>query len=1019
MNTFLIIHLSDLHIQSADSEKWNRGRAAQIARSAVRSGPHSFVIVVASGDIAYGGRPQEYEIAEAFLTDIVAEAKQLVNCPVKVVVAAGNHDCDFSDKSKLRAMARTLPSEESVNDPEMLAKLAEPLENYRQFESRIEDFHFQERTLLHKSGVLDIGNGALIQFRVLASSLYSDIHEKKGELFLPSSLFESGWRDDCFRVAVMHHPPAWFTEASGRPIRSALRAHAHVILYGHEHVPELAQVTTPLHGSATEVIEIDGAVLQAHGDSGKSSFITLELDPSTDAIEALEHNWQIASNCFSVSSLAASKRGPGWIRVPRKASTLGLRETFQERLRDPGVVATSRSDKQLVAKDLYVYPELAEAVKFGATQEEMLPATRLLQPEELHAGLVVQGDEKSGKTALLFRLFESFHDAGYVPLYVSLRDHKIKDEADFRKAIARSVGEIYNCLTPDTLAAISKERRVYLFDDIDALTKPTLREHLVNLLRAQAGCWVATTTMRPQLTEVITDDSSGVVGRIRQVKIAKMTAVMRGQIITQWVRQVEQVVDDEALIARVDYLEKTASVTLGNNLVPRVPHMLLIFLQSNSAAAQAKLESGALAHYYQYLVTQYLLSAGVKNEELDEPISFARIVAYAMHLSGKSYVTRDELEKCNTEFCEEFIPGSLQFRLNMLVNARLLTELGSDSFQWRAPYIHYLFLGGYLSRNLENGHVRAVINDMVRHLYVRNNANALLFLVHFSKDVSVFRDLTNVINDLFKDDKPLRLGEDTKEFAEIIRNPNALHGPEDPLEARKRRNEIRDTEGGNDDGLTDGKNGGGVLTFLEEIIVLFKTSEIVGQVLKEQYASIGRTTREPIVVALLDAYLRASGGIIRKMALNKSLMQRWIEARLADRSDSLNESERIIAAQGIVAQLVQMFMFGFFQKLAESIASDKTLDLVKHIKWPDYIEPKVLLLACELNIQRPIPFGQIDALLKSAEGDPAFVALIRNLVQMRISLFHTRAPDLQALASRFKIEVRKLNAMDFNESIRR
>jgi hypothetical protein len=114
-----------------------------------------------------------------------------------------------------------------------------------------------------------------------------------------------------------------------------------------------------------------------------------------------------------------------------------------------------------------------------------------------------------------------------------------------------------------------------------------------------------------------------------------------------------------------------------------------------------------------------------------------------------------------------------------------------------------------------------------------------------------------------------------------------------------------------------------------------------------------------------------------------------------------------------------MFMYAFFQKLGESISSDKTLDLIKHIQWPDEPEPKMFLLACEVNLQRPIPLARIDDLLAAAKDDSAFVALIRNLVRVRVSLFHTRAPELQALAQRFKLSVKSLAAIDFREGQKR
>ena len=355
----------------------------------------------------------------------------------------------------------------------------------------------------------------------------------------------------------------------------------------------------------------------------------------------------------------------------------------------------------------------------------------------------------------------------------------------------------------------------------------------------------------------------------------------------------------------------------------------------------------------------------------------------------------------------------------MLRHAKLLAEYGSDAFQWRHSYFHYLFLGEYLGSNSEKEDVTATIRHMCKHLYVRSNANALLFLVHFSKSSFVFSSLTQAINALFANEKPLQLGIDTKEFSEMVKDARNIVLPKElnVLEEREKRNQRRDVaEERRGDGLQDTEKSESAITVLEELIVLFKTSEILGQVLKEQYATIPRITREPVVSSLLDAYMRAAGAIIRKLASDKALLNAWFIAELNDNITGLTDEEKTEKAQRFISDMVQMFMFAFFQKLSESISSDKTLDLIRNIQWPDSLEPKMLILACELNLQKAVPFSKIDSLLEAAEKDASFTALIRNLVQMRVSLFHTRGPDLQALAQRFHLGVSSLNAIDYRET---
>lgn len=988
-----------------------------IARSAVRNAAYEAVVLVVNGDSSFAGRTGEFVIAEEFFSHVASEASRLAGCGTKVAVAPGNHDCDFSAKSTLRDFARSQKTVDTVTDAELVEKLFEPLGNFKTFETRTDTFPFSDRSPLQKGGVLSL-NEAKIQLRVFNSPLYSQLRETKGDLFLPVELFEEGWESDGIRIAVLHHPPPWFDQGISRGIRTALRNNAHLILYGHEHVPELTASTAYGVESNSSSIEVDGAVLQEHGASKNSSFMTLEVDLGSSAIHALLHEWDPKQGCFRTENLSELSRGDDWIQLPRQNRNFSIGAIFDGKISDPGIVATSNSGRPVKLADLYVMPDLLAPVKGKSGTEEVFSAKNLFDLTRFKGGTIIQGDEKFGKTALLYRLFDGFHQSGLIPIYLPLRDHKIKTEQDFSKALRFAIKAIYPNENEDTFLAVPTERRLILVDDVDVLKTEVLRTALVDFLKSRCAHFFATTTIKTQITEVLTEDGAGAIGGIRQLKIDRFNSVKRSELISKWVTVVEKKEDDEEFLARADQLEKGATAALGHNMVPRVPHMLLIFLQSSSATSPTKLESGALAHYYSYLVTQHLLTSGIKLEEIEEHISLARLISFQMHQAGRTYITLDELEACNRVFSERYFPGSLTSRLNVLRNSKLIEELGSDAYQWRHGYFHYLFLGEYLGKHIHEIEIRNMVDQMCQHLYVRANANALIFLVHFSKDAHVFASIQGVIQGLFGNEEKFKLGIDTREFIESMQDVRELYLPKGGAVGARKRKLQRDDENEkkNGDGLLEKPKSSSAISTLEELIVLFKTAEIIGQVLKEQYASIERSTREPMVVALLDAYLRACGKIVRVITSNKDQTRKLIENKLAELGSKLTPAEMANEAEKFVSELAQMFMYAFFQKLGDAISSDKTLDLVKNISWPDELEPKVFLLACELNLQRAIPFGTIDALLKSADKDASFIALIRNLVQQRISMFHTKAPDLQALGERFKLPISALNAIDFRET---
>ncbi len=1006
----LLLHLSDLHIKTIAADWWTKQRAQSVARSAVRSGPFSRILIIITGDIAYGGASAEYAIAQVFLKHLTEELRASADCSVLLATCPGNHDCDFSSPSILRDMALNTRESDKAQHEELLAKLAEPLSNFKAFEREMDTYPFSEVSLLCKSGLLQDSEPA-IQLRIFTSPLYSTLHENKGELFLPPAVFSSGWVESALRIAVLHHPPAWFDSTVDRSIRTALRSNAHILLYGHEHTPEITAIKTPRLDPSESILEIDGAVFNDSSDT--SIFLTYQIGKASEPICAEKHTWDAASNCYRAVNLSEAERPGGWLSLPKIERGYPLNWQHRDRLQDPGIASGIGRDKPLTLADIYVHPELSGDARKPGQDALLLPAETLHDPHQLEALTILQGDERAGKTALLFTLFASFHEAGYTPLYISLREQPLGNARQFEKAVIAALRENYAKLDFDQFTQLEKASRILLLDDLDYITDPAIRTRILDYARASFGRSIFSVTLLPKFTEILTDTEDGRFGNLPTLSIDRMSSAMRLRLIRRWVENAEGISSGEEFLSRIDFLEKSANITLGTNLVPRVPQMLLIFLKSLSANTPTKLENGALANYYHFLVTQYLLDAGTNPDELDEPLSFGRIVAHAMSQNPQNYITKEQLQSANDIFDNAFFSGSLEKRIRILVQAKLLLPFGSDAYKWREPYIYYLFLAGYYHRNPDDPEVRAKIGDLLSHLYVRDNANTLLFLAHYTKDAGLFRELTSVINRLFSEEPPFVLGGDTKAFSDLIRTTGELIPSSDPVEERLKRNQIADRRHFRGDGLSDHRRPDGARTLVDEITMLFKTSEIVGQVLKEQYASMHRSTREPLVTSLMDAFMRAAGVMIHHLKNNKKLMQSWLERYLGISEKSTTIEERTKAARFYLAKMAEIFMFAFFQKLAESISSEKTIDLIKNIAWPTTLEPKVFMLACEMNMQRPIPFGLIDELISAAENDPAFSSLLRNLVQLRLMLFHTRASDLQALSSRFKLSVRQLTAKQF------
>src|SRR5690242_20113841 len=96
-----VVHLSDIHFKdgSDPAVAWAHGIAASAFQSA-RGADACFVVV--TGDIAYGGAKEQYQVAESFCAHI-REALSAEGSPlVDVFVTPGNHDCVLYPPNRAR-----------------------------------------------------------------------------------------------------------------------------------------------------------------------------------------------------------------------------------------------------------------------------------------------------------------------------------------------------------------------------------------------------------------------------------------------------------------------------------------------------------------------------------------------------------------------------------------------------------------------------------------------------------------------------------------------------------------------------------------------------------------------------------------------------------------------------------------------------------------------------------------------------------------------------------------------------
>jgi FHA domain/Calcineurin-like phosphoesterase len=240
-----MVHLSDLHF-GAGTVSWRHDHE-QVMASLVRDLERDRFAahrVFVTGDVAFSGAAEQYELAREALHRIAA-AVDLSLGSVRVV--PGNHDVDRATAqtpiiAALHHHARTSPVvlDALLADPRSRALLLEKLTRFRAFAASLDghppELDWRERLMI---------DGARVDVWGLSSVWVSDSldgYDERGAFAANLILGKSQYRELAratmpaeLNLVMTHHPLEWIANAHGRWMRSAFASAPSVHLCGHVH----------------------------------------------------------------------------------------------------------------------------------------------------------------------------------------------------------------------------------------------------------------------------------------------------------------------------------------------------------------------------------------------------------------------------------------------------------------------------------------------------------------------------------------------------------------------------------------------------------------------------------------------------------------------------------------------------------------------------------------------------------------------------------------------------------------
>jgi hypothetical protein len=243
----LILHLSDIHFRKGevgtamDPNAHLRAELVRDAEALCKSLGRGPDVVLFSGDIAFGGDPEEYVFALQWLDELCRRCGTTL---AAVFAIPGNHDVlrDIASRRLIQTIHRDIKAASPVTlegmlrglltDPETARLLYEALGPYNQFASQFFcDLLPPERTIARRD--LPLEDGSILRLSGFNSAFVSSAADKAGDLFVDPACFQLPKERGVEHLVACHHPYSWLRQ--GDALKDFLNDVALVQLFGHEH----------------------------------------------------------------------------------------------------------------------------------------------------------------------------------------------------------------------------------------------------------------------------------------------------------------------------------------------------------------------------------------------------------------------------------------------------------------------------------------------------------------------------------------------------------------------------------------------------------------------------------------------------------------------------------------------------------------------------------------------------------------------------------------------------------------
>lgn len=1007
----LLIQISDVHFHEPGDAVLKR--TAEIAAAVQPLLPLATrVILIITGDIAQSGKSSEYAIAKGFIRSIADDIEGRHGLAPDIITVPGNHDADFESpraKVRMRVLKQLKAEAASSVELEDVEECVSIFDAYQAFANDIETGTAATHSPIWRTFTVAVGDNPL-QIHCVNNAWSCEMRTEPGSLGFPTKFHEEcAGSTGSVRILLMHHPAHWIASRQYREFRRFARERAEICFTGHEHESNAGANRDRETGLT---LYVEGAVLQERGNPNVSGFNASLIDFQANTLETTEFSWNGSVYLAGDEQFTHA--------LPSKASVVSLTHGWLDFITDLGSNVSHQAQERVDLADLYVHPELEQQ---SDEEENPIIVSSLELSRELASqtpSILIKGDQSSGKTALLKRLYADALERELYPIYINGARLKNSSARDIQRLIERCVAEQYAEDSVTRVLQARPDKRVLLLDNLDRYEFPDrYLSGVLAYLDKQFLKIIATVDSAFDLKEALLTADLSSLRAFVQLRLLEFGFRLRLELVSKWfgLDDKRQRPEHEGELA-----DKLISRVVGRGLVPSFPIYVLILLQSIEVGRAGELENSALGHYYEYMILQ-ALEPRVRQDHVHEILNYCSQFAWFLYSVKKERVSEQELRRFHDAFEKKFdLEIKFEDRKRVLLETNLFLELG-DEIGFRYPYSYYFFLGRYLAKNLQSEETFTFIRRCCANLHVRENGNAMLFLAHHSNDQFVFDALRDAVDSRFAEIAPLQFQQDTEALDKMVDKAPVLVFNEASRRDGREKAQVEDQR--IEQTFDDASNGGfgsenasaeeqEALKLLAEINGLVKGIELLGMALKANFGSIDTDTKQRLIDSLFKGGLRGLRVFVEAFSSVPDHIIAELGAAVDDLS-STNSADRERAVKVRIFQIVGRFSFWFIRRIGAAVGSKSMAPAIaRYVANNDTIANQLIGMTSALETPGRIPFRDLRKLNERVSKQAFAQSVLRWIVFTRIYMYKTAEAEKQQVFEELDIRISTQHAVDYS-----